>query len=847
MEQEITFGGMTNSPSGHLSKDGDLALSIGLVPHNGELAQIEPSAQLPSLPQGYECVCVHVTPRGERIIAISHDAGADALFWTAQGESELIVDTELSCIEEYSHIRDVKPCGMLLVIATDEGLEYAHWTEAGYAALDLRNPPIVEFGLQKVGGLTLDKRYAVPGWMATEAGQGYGQGAWLTHPATTSRASETDTVTRAVFADFKDAVATQAEGRGYWHSPFFVRYALRLNDGTHILPSPPVLMLPSLMPPMIKASAVGGTGDEAVMTLDASGMSYFALRYRLSSFRPAALGPYVTAIDVFATESVPTYAETPASGSIVSYLSVVKGTSLYGTHNRGRAAQTPIFAGQWSASGDDYADRYVGDDELSMDVWRIAPNASLISSLLSLKDFHLIGSIPVSGAVANGSFTSLAVCDTSASALAAQPGLEADEADTARRIMPSVLWSDGTRMVAAGGQIALPKPWPLAAGTAFCGNALDPSYMPLTVTAYSRSFADDGYASTECVSAISPRYSLADAFPHYLYCADPGVYKIELRQGENAWNLPMRRHPSMPGAYWIGDLECGSLPEPEPLPPLYNLNTVPAMATNALYESQSETPFAFSRRAIVGDGEIRYVAPAFKAMSSGQFGQYPLYIFTSAGIWAMPSSAAGLPVRISDDVARSVAVCGTVVAYATCDGVYTLAGSQSECISADMSGYGDRWLTDCAEVQGLLQAAGLSDACISFGQALGDGKLKGDSKRSVIRLESANARYVYSLADRKWGMESPTGSAFIITRPIKLNSPSSRKRLTSVALTGPLSLKRTNVAVVGSDDLRHWRLLGSAKGTAITAMRGTGARYVAVVACCGLKPGQTISGCIFFY
>ena len=848
MDQEITFAGLATVPSGHLAADGQLAMCVGFVPKGGELTPVLSAPASGLLPTGYEMVCRHVTPLGSRVIARRRAAdGADLLYWCNENLSGPAHDADLFCIEEFGEVRDVAAFGQLLVIAADDGLTYAHWTSAGYAILDLRNLPVVEFGLQKAGALSMEKRYTVPSWMAVSTPtSGFGEGAWTTHPLTSVRATEAETATRLVYGDFKAAVSSQIEAAGCFHSPFFVRYALRLHDGSHLMPSPPVLMLPSLLPPMLKASAIASAdGDEAVMTIDASSMCFYSLRCRVSDYLPKSLGPYVTAIDIFVTESVPTYSATASPGGIVSYASIVRNRNLYGADLRGRATSGPVFAGQWSEGGDDYSDRYVSESELSKSVWNMAPNLSMTSSLLSLKDFHLAGSIPVSEALSDAGFRSIDVCDTSAEAIAALPRLEADESDLARRIRPDVIWSDGGRVVAGGGELALHKPWPMAGSVSFCGNRLDPAYLPVTVTAYSRSLADDGVSTTVTSSAISPRYSLADTFPHFLYVPDSGVYRLEVRQGGNSWALPMRRHPSLPGAFWLGDLEYSRPPEAEVLPDLFTPDTLPAKAANMVCEAASGNPFRFDAQTRVGEGAVRFFAPAFRSMSSGQFGQYPLYVFSESGIWALPADGSGRAVRISADVARSVAVSGASVAYSTDRAVHLLKGNQSECVSDAMLGAGDPWLSGSAEARGLLEAEGLEVP--AFADVVSTGSLEYGDDPSMLYLRSGDAAFACCVTDKSWGVVSEGSKGFILTRPVKLNSASARKRITAVSLTGPLSLRGTKIAVLGSDDLRHWRLLGSACGTAVTAMRGTGARYVAVAAVTVLNEGQTISGCTFFY
>ncbi|MCM1451466.1 MAG: hypothetical protein NC102_04365 [Clostridium sp.] len=844
MEKEITFAGLSASPSGHLCKDGELAACIGMMPKNGELAPARIPEKEYVLPEGWELTHIHSKNEGSRLIAVERVGdGEEILYWASAEKKGALKKQDFACIEEFGKVKDVASRGALLIIATSEGLEYAHWTDAGYAMLDLRNPPIAEFGLQRAGGLSMPRRYAAPAWMAAgNPNHGEGSGAWATHPLTAELASDTETATQTIFRDFKEAVRGQIEAGGYFHSPFFVRYALRLADGSHILPSPPALMLPSLLPPMIKASALASsTSDEAVLELDATGMNYFKLRCRLGRFNRKDLGPYVTAIDIFVTESASTFSETPAMGGIVSYSSVIKNRNLSNSTDRGRAAEEEVFAGEWSNGNDEYADRFVGVDELRSSVWNITPNLSMASELLSLGEFHLVGSIPISEAQEREGFKDIDICSTSGEEIRKLPTLEADETDLARRIIPDKLWGGGGALMAAAGEIRPQRPWPLAGAMAAKGSREDPAYLPVTVTTYTRSLADDGNSSVTSASAESPRCSLAEAFPHYLYSSDPGTYKIEIRQGGNGWSLPMRKHPTLAGAYWVGDLENAKAPEAETLPQLYTPETEPANASASLWIAEGEWPFAFTLRATIGAGRIKYLANAYRAMSAGQFGQYTLYAFTTAGIWAMSAAKGSAPVRISEKEAKGIAVTGSGVAFTAECGAYHLCGAQIECLSAEMAGAGDERLLDSDAAKGLMEAEGIAGPP-SFAEAIGKGTLTYDAEGDNLLLAIGDTAYSYSFADKRWGMTSKDGKAMIISRPIKIAYPVERKGVSTVSLTGSLSKRTTKVAALGSDDLRHWRLLGSAQGTAITAMLGTGVRYLAIAASSKMEAGDTLSG-----
>ena len=65
--------------------------------------------------------------------------------------------------------------------------------------------------------------------------------------------------------------------------------------------------------------------------------------------------------------------------------------------------------------------------------------------------------------------------------------------------------------------------------------------------------------------------------------------------------------------------------------------------SNKLYTSEADNPFHFPLNAIntVGIGTIQGIASTTRALSQGQFGQYPLMVFSTDGIWALDVSSIG--------------------------------------------------------------------------------------------------------------------------------------------------------------------------------------------------------------
>lgn len=76
--------------------------------------------------------------------------------------------------------------------------------------------------------------------------------------------------------------------------------------------------------------------------------------------------------------------------------------------------------------------------------------------------------------------------------------------------------------------------------------------------------------------------------------------------------------------------------------PAYKADDVVTMY-NKIYTSEQNNPFFFPAESIntVGTGDIIGLAATTRALSQGQFGQYPLMAFTKDGIWALQVSSSG--------------------------------------------------------------------------------------------------------------------------------------------------------------------------------------------------------------
>lgn len=113
--------------------------------------------------------------------------------------------------------------------------------------------------------------------------------------------------------------------------------------------------------------------------------------------------------------------------------------------------------------------------------------------------------------------------------------------------------------------------------------------------------------------------------------------------------------------------------------------------------SELHNPMVFdnAKTYTVGSGSVVAMVSATKAMSQGQFGQYPLYVFTSEGIYAMLSGGGDV---LYSNVApvnhhvvenpRTVCSLDDAVVFGTRQGLFVMSGGDSVKISTSLDDHG---------------------------------------------------------------------------------------------------------------------------------------------------------------
>lgn len=157
------------------------------------------------------------------------------------------------------------------------------------------------------------------------------------------------------------------------------------------------------------------------------------------------------------------------------------------------------------------------------------------------------------------------------------------------------------------------------------------------------------------------------------------------------YEVLLEPHPTLNGAYYFGGWEGLNVSENEKYSS-FNVSTLDERTIdvpNKIYTSEVNNPFYFPVLGIdtIGTGTILGICSAAKALSQGQFGQFPLYAFSTDGVWALEVSDTGTysaKQPITRDVCinpDSITQIDSAVLFATDRGIMLISGSEAVCLS----------------------------------------------------------------------------------------------------------------------------------------------------------------------
>lgn len=457
--------------------------------------------------------------------------------------------------------------------------------------------------------------------------------------------------------------------------------------------------------------------------------------------------------------------------------------------------------------------------------------------------------------------------------------------------------------------------------------------LPLDYHSNSEVFSEKMYTYNNRLNLISPKRTFFEGFKHFVsYGTTPHTFtfEVEIQTQEGTkyatktftssdfpdiWfyypdpraktvriydedyylikELTLKEHTGLNGAYYFKGIPTGNEYYPTGTTSGSPHNT---SASETLYNqiatSEVNNPWVFKAEGYnsVGSGSVMAVATQTQALSQGQFGQYPLIVFATDGIWAMDVNNTGLYQRVSpisrDVLTNENAIVETdnAVFFPTEKGLFVIAGSTVREMSRLFCGRKVDVMQLPSNVSGQSEEGRVKTTSHTdgFRAFVNDGNTLAvyDYVNSRIcflntGMDAAYAYHIYSGTLSQWFPEIPrsgilrvvrdyphsliaisTGSAYyphndeadagndhyagyMLTRPVKFGEPltvHSLREMKHVGYWNEADGSSVRMELLMSDDMINWYLAGSRFGAAAKYWRW--ALYVC------MTPQERLSGTV---
>ena len=352
-------------------------------------------------------------------------------------------------------------------------------------------------------------------------------------------------------------------------------------------------------------------------------------------------------------------------------------------------------------------------------------------------------------------------------------------------------------------------------------------------------------------------YSSIYTTDSWFYYPDPNAKELIIFRPKTseAQKIQLKRHPTLNGAYAFNHLpnkinfSPGDSDDPfgDQKIELPNVNSEAYEELNSqIFTSVVNNPFVFQADGdnTVGTGSILNIVANTEPISQGQFGQYPLIVFTTDGIYALSVNSEGLYAAsypVSREVcnnANSITPTDRLVFFTSEKGLMAISGGAVQCVSTQLSG----------PTPNAFKVIGDGD----FRKFLANCRIAYDYRESLLRIYSPNYiyHYVYNITDQTFAKAENEGNALLavassypdnlvqevdgkvysmlakpdinadqrtysgtfITRPLKLGSSLELKTIRQILHFFNSSKGTMKLRIFGSNDCRTWRELKSIHG-----------------------------------
>ena len=861
--------GMTNVPSDLLSDDSELLESDGFIFKDGEMKAVQKGVSIGNVP--YKIMYVHKMADYENIIAYD---GTANIYWYTKDTSGNIVSPPDGVTKSFNvgTVYDVKSIGSTLVCATSEGLHYILYRGHQYNDLGTELPiPKVEFytdgtvdnwqkdqdDLRKASFMCniesfvdLTPRYAFYHTSGEDIHKLY-----ATDPDQNkyndidSRMYWHHAVKQDKDTDFKNAVVGHVEQMINWVKdknkfafPFFVRFALKMFDGSYCRISSPIICYPSIsknwkfveMGKSSKGYYEEGVGAKEYMYH----IGYSGLFFKASIENKENWSDIIKEIVVFATDDVKSF-ELNGDWKFKDPIDI-DNTVFY--NGGGSYHENVIEFRDSTYSGGGYHPLAL---EWLMPVFKTEDK--MIKELLEKTQFYKLFSLDMNSKYLDGNWHDSSYRDENVSDvniianyvvsnLTEQEQLKVDDYYGWTKLIPEKLFTYNNRINAIG-----LKRYPFD-GFNFFTECKEKSEHSYEYYVHIVNQQIDTWVKSEPNNNVD-----AIVFSGWLYYPDPNAQEMIIMQQGERWGLrvTLNQHKLLNGSYSFANLpgmgkniKFSTMDAPTVSGEFEDLNS-------QIFTSVVNNPFVFEASGdnTVGTGKILGIIANTEAVSQGQFGQYPLMVFTDEGIYGLSVNSEGLYSRaypISREVCNEdspLVPTDRLVFFAAKKGLMAASGGSVACMSEQMRGRVPRNFATFGEGKFL---DFLKGCLIAY-----------DYRDSILRIFSKGKsyQYIYNMVDKTFSMvnsgieaqavvndypdnliQDTNGNVYSLTakpdinedtenysgsfttRPLKLGGSMTLKSLRAVKHLFDSDEGTIGLEIYGSNDCKHWCKLPSDGG-----------------------------------
>ena len=699
-QYQISFEkGMTNVPSDVICSDNEAAELVGMTFENGELKPIQDAYKMGSL--------------NGRILYVHH-AGTNTLyivmmdngvFYRKYVDGEFVAGGEVD--NTLTSVKDVKAIGNTLIINTDGGMIYYLWNGNGYTKLGDKIPePSISLKLYDAG-------------YVTESQSNDADAIKYSRPVLdTMEVADHELWNNFVYGLYTK-LKKDANGTKCFTMPFAARYALELYDGSLIYHSSPILFFPS----RTKNFYLHATFINSGIANWTARMNYCQLKYSSSSDY-SDWKDIVKGVKLFVSDEIDVYnTSTDAKMDIVYSGSLVTNDYIKAKND------TQLTAGI-QLPGEDTVNPT--ENNFYCEAMTSIPFPDILNTLAENSLFYELCTLNNTSGVEK---TVVDFKGTDLQNITARTQMTGDYFSH-NKFVPNFMYPYNGRLHIADVSRSIYSGY-----MQFTGHDLSISEAIDTYTIYVNIKTSDGER------VATKQFMTSERIGAFLFYPDPRAYSITVYSQNNAGyrTVDLKEHPGLNGAYYI-ESPLNTIQYTSGTPSFVE-NMEPESIPNKILVSEVDNPFVFSLNGYVtvGNGTIMGMAANTAALGQGQFGQHPLFVFSTDGIWALSTNTVGTYTSVhpfSREVcnnANSITQTDNAIFFSSEKGLMIISGNTVKCVSEQMNGKN-------LSVQQEFGVPAAVQSNVSFKDYLKTCKIAYDYKdRQLWLIGGANYHYVFNM------------------------------------------------------------------------------------------------------